>query len=59
MKLKLNQEEIQEFHITRNTVPYKKKYNVGFGIYEDTVSGEWNIKEGKIENLEIEVKEWE
>ena len=37
MKLKLNQEEIQELHITRNkdgtfnihceTTPYKKKYN--------------------------------
>lgn len=37
----------------------KKKYNVGFGVYEDTVSGEWDIKEGKIESLEIEVKEWE
>lgn len=69
MKLKLNQEEIQELHIIRNkdgtfnihceTTPYKKKYNVGFGIYEDTVSSEWDIKEGKIENLEIEIKEWE
>lgn len=69
MKFKLNQEEIQELHITRNkndtfsirckTMPLKKKYNVGFGVYEDTVSSEWDIKEGKIEDLEIEVKGWE
>ena len=69
MKLKLIQEEIQELHITRNkdgtfnihceTTPYKKKYNVGFGVCEDIVSSEWDVKERKIENLEIEIKGWE
>ena len=69
MKLKLIPEEIQELHITRNkddtfnihyeSIPYKKKYNVGFGVCKDTVSSEWDIKERKIENLEIEVKGWE